>query len=262
MPRFLTGISLVFACLLVSTTATEVLPPAPKAYFNDYTSLVPASVATRLNEQLAQFERDSSNQLLVAIYPKMPSDSSIEDFANRAFTAWGVGRKDKDNGAVLFVFIEDRKMRIEVGYGLEPKLTDAESFRIIEEMKPHFRTGDYATGLSNAVTSMIAATQGEFIGTGRTVDEKKESSESESFITLFILFIVIVGIINFLKQLNKVRSDRVYGPSGHYVLPGESTSWWSSSSSSAGGSSWGDSGGSSFSGGGGSSGGGGASGSW
>lgn len=260
MTRLLTGLFL--AWLAVSAPAAEVIPPAPKAFFNDNANVVPAPDASQLNETLAQFERDSSNQLLVAIYPKMQTDSSIEDYANRLFQAWGPGLKDKDNGAVLLVFIQDRKMRIEVGYGLEPKLTDAESFRIIEEMKPHFRTGDYATGLSNAVTSMIAATQGEFIGTGRTVDEKKESSESESFITLFILFIVIVGIINFLKQLNKVRSDRVYGPSGHYVLPGESTSWWSSSSSSAGGSSWGDSGGSSFSGGGGSSGGGGASGSW
>jgi uncharacterized protein len=259
MTRFLSGLGLVFACLLISANAAEILPPVPKAYFNDDANLVPVSVATRLNEQLAQFERDSSNQLLVVTYPKLTSDSSIEDFANRTYQAWGVGRQDKDNGAVLFVWVDDRKMRIEVGYGLEAKLTDAESFRIIEEMKPHFRSGDYATGLSNAVTSMIAATQGEYTGTGQT---SAEGDNQEGFISLIVIgFFLLLVFWNFFSHLRQIRRNVVYGPTGSSTLPGASTSWWSSSSSS-GGSSWGDSGGSSFSGGGGSSGGGGASGGW
>ena len=263
MTRLLTGLFL--AWLAVSAPAAEVIPPAPKAFFNDNANVVPAPVASQLNETLAQFERDSSNQLLVAIFPKMQTDSSIEDYANRLFQAWGPGLKDKDNGAVLLVFIQDRKMRIEVGYGLEPRLTDAECFRIIEELKPHFRSGDYATGLTNAVSSMIAATQGEYTGTGKTLSEQKQDSGSSLLGTLFVLFIVFLFVRAFVKSLRQVQRGVVYGPNGSQTLPDvAAASWWNTSSSwggSGGGSSW-DSGGSSFSGGGGSSGGGGASGDW
>lgn len=264
MTRPLTG--LLLAWLAVSAHAAEVIPPVPTAFFNDEANVVPSPVASQLNETLAQFERDSSNQLLVAIYPKMQTDSSIEDYANRLFQAWGPGLKDKDNGAVLLVFIQDRKMRIEVGYGLEPRLTDAECFRIIEELKPHFRSGDYATGLTNAVTSMIAATQGEYTGTGKTLAEEQTGTAGDAFIALFVLVIVLMGVFNFLKALRRVGQNVIYGPNGSQTLPDVATSsWWNTSSSWGSGgssSSWGDSGGSSFSGGGGSSGGGGASGDW
>jgi len=264
MTRLLTG--LVLAWLAVSAHAAEVIPPAPTAFFNDNANVVPAPVASQLNETLAQFERDSSNQLLVAIYPKMQTDSSIEDYANRLFQAWGPGLKDKDNGAVLLVFIQDRKMRIEVGYGLEPRLTDAECFRIIEELKPHFRSGDYATGLTNAVTSMIAATQGEYTGTGKTLAEQDNSTEG-TIVFLVVGLIMLIAVIRFLNQLRHFQRSVVYGPTGRLNLPGDpASSWWNTSTSWGSGgsssSSWGDSGGSSFSGGGGSSGGGGASGDW
>ena len=263
MTRLLTGLFL--AWLAVSAHAAEVIPPAPKAFFNDEANVVPAPIASQLNETLAQFERDSSNQLLVAIYPKMQTDSSIEDYANRLFQAWGPGLKDKDNGAVLLVFIQDRKMRIEVGYGLEPRLTDAECFRIIEDLKPHFRSGNYATGLTNAVTAMIAATQGEYTGTGKTLSEQNQDSGSSFLGTLFVLLFVFLIVRAFVKSLRQVQRGVVYGPSGRYTLPGDpAATWWNTSSSwgsGGGGSSW-ASGGSSFSGGGGSSGGGGASGDW
>ena len=88
--------------------AAEVIPPKPDRYFNDYAGVVSPAVADRLNLQLAQFERDTSNQVLVVVYPKMQSDSSIEDYTRRVAQAWGVGQKDRRNGVVLFV---RRKMR-------------------------------------------------------------------------------------------------------------------------------------------------------
>jgi uncharacterized protein len=262
MTRLLTG--LLVACLTISAFAAEVLPPVPKGFFNDFAKVVPESVASALNEQLAQFERDSSNQLLVAIYPEMQTDSSIEDYANRLYQSWGIGLKDKDNGAVLLVFIQDRKMRIEVGYGLEARLTDAECFRIIEELKPHFRSGDYSTGFTNAVASMITASQGEYTGTGKTIAEQGDAS-GDIILLLVIAFIVFLAISKFIHDLRRIKRHVVYGPSGSYPLPREPSSWWNTNSSwgsSSGGSSWGGGGGSSFSGGGGSSGGGGASGGW
>ena len=99
-------------------SAAEVVPAPPQQYFNDYAHVVSAGTATRLNQQLEQFERDTSSQILVVIYPKMQSDSSIEDYTVRVAQAWKVGQKSRDNGAVLFVFVEDRKLYLQVGYGL------------------------------------------------------------------------------------------------------------------------------------------------
>src|SRR5437763_12922850 len=110
--------------------AAEVIPPKPDRYFNDYAGVVSKEAARRFNEQLAQFERETSDQVVVAVFPKMQSDSSIEDYTQRVAQSWGVGQKDKRDGAVLNVFVEDRKMLIQVGYGLEGALPDITAFDI------------------------------------------------------------------------------------------------------------------------------------
>ena len=136
----------VFVALVAAfgASAAEVIPPKPAQYFNDYAHVVSPAIATDLNRQLEQFERDTSSQILVAVYPKMESDSSIEDYTVRVAQSWGVGQKEKNNGAVLFVFVQDHKMYIQVGYGLEGALPDALAKQIIEnEIKPHFRNGDF-----------------------------------------------------------------------------------------------------------------------
>lgn len=251
----------VGACVLaLHVSAAEVMPPKPTRFFNDYASVVPQNVAQQLNEQLAQYERDSSNQLLVAIFQKMQTDSSIEDYATRIYESWGVGTKKKDNGAVLFVFLQDRKMRIQTGYGLEASLTDAESFRIIDGLKPFFRTSNHAGGFTFAVSAMIEATKGEYRGTGKTEFERQIGDKVDSLIWMVVAFIIFVVVLSFYMQLRQIRRGYVYGSSGRYQLPDGST-WWAGGSSSGGGG-WSSGGGSSFSGGGGSTGGGGASGSW
>ncbi len=106
-------ISATLAALVsLSSQAAEIIPPKPAGYFNDYAGVVSKAAALRFNEQLAQFERETSNQVVVAVFPKMQSDSSVDDYTQRVAQSWGVGQKDKRNGAVLFVFIEDRKMLI------------------------------------------------------------------------------------------------------------------------------------------------------
>ena len=255
----------VILCLLccIPLWAAEVIPPKPPKYFNDFAGVVPAAKAQQFNEQLAGFERATSSQIVVAVFPKLQTDSSLEDYANRVFRAWGVGQKGRNNGAVLFVFIGDRKMRIEVGYGLEGALPDAICKRIIaDELVPRFRNRDYAGGLGAAINAMIAATRGEYKGTGKTAAERRGSGafwESRGF--LFIIFGILMFVIPALKSL---RRGMVYGQRG-YRRSGWSGWDWSSGSGSwgggGGGGGW-SSGGSDFSGGGGSSGGGGASGSW
>jgi len=105
------------ACLATLGATAEVIPPKPAQYFNDYAHVVSPATAAELNQKLEQFERDTSSQIVVAVYPKMESDSSIEDYTVRVSQSWEVGQKEKSNGAVLFVFVQDRKMYIQVGTG-------------------------------------------------------------------------------------------------------------------------------------------------
>ena len=152
----LLGLVLVFVAS--SVRAAETIPPAPRDHFNDYARIVSPATARQLDAELTQFERDTSNQLVVAIYPKMQSASSIEDYTVRIAQAWGVGQADRKNGAVLFIFQQDRKLYIQVGYGLEGVIPDARAKQIIEnEITPRFRAGDFTGGVSNGVHALMAA---------------------------------------------------------------------------------------------------------
>jgi uncharacterized protein len=233
------------------TAAAEVIPPAPPNYFNDYAGVVPPGTAAGLNQELENFERATSSQILVAVYPRMQSESSIEDYTVRVAEAWKVGQKGKNNGAVLFVFIADRKMFIQVGYGLEGALPDALAKQIIEsDIKPHFKAGDYAAGLTAGVNAMLAAVRGEYKGTGRTAAEGT-GNDKVAVLIMFGVFGLIIALI--LARVLTGARGRVYGRRGYY------SSWggWSSGGGWSGGG-----GGGGFSGGGGSFGGGGAGGSW
>ena len=239
----------------------EVLPPAPKQYFNDYAHVVSSGEAARLNTTLENFERQSSDQILVVIYPKMQSDSSIEDYTVRLAQSWKVGQKGKDNGAVLFVFVRDRQLFIQVGYGLEGALPDALAKRIIEtEIKPRFRAGDYDGGLRAGVNAILAAVKGEYKGTGTTVAQRGQHPASVPV----ILFLLVFGLIGFSIIIRLLRGAsglgygrRRYGSWGGWTIGGGG---FGGGGWGGGGGGWGGGGG--FSGGGGSFGGGGAGGSW
>ena len=245
---------------LVSAFAAEVIPPKPAKYFNDYAGVVSSATAARLNSQLEQFERDSYNQIVVAVYPKMQSDSAIEEYTVRVANAWQVGQKDKRNGAVLFVFIQDHKMFLQVGYGLEGAIPDITSKRIIEdEIKPHFKAQDFDGGLTAGVNAIIAASKGEYKGTGRTVAEGNFNSDQPGM-GVFILVIVVMIMVSIVVSRMSKNSGRLYSNAGGVI--GNVIS--GIGSSRGGGSSWGGGGGGGggFSSGGGSFGGGGAGGSW
>jgi len=248
-------IAILLGAWCLGAGAAEIIPPAPEHYFNDYAHVVSAATASRLNQTLEDFERQTSSQVLVAIYPRMQSDSSIEDYTVRVAQWWKAGQKGKDNGAVLFVFTEDRKMFLQVGYGLEGALPDAICKRIIEdEIKPHFKHGDYDGGLVAGVQAILAATRGEYKGTGRTVADNRQGFGSGGSLLLLILFGAVFFTI-FIKY-GQQASGTAYRSGGYSTLG----MWSSGSSWSGGGFSGGGGGG--FSGGGGGFGGGGAGGSW
>ena len=241
--------------LATSSQAAEVIPPKPDRYFNDYAGIVSKEAADRFNEQLAQFERDTSDQVVVAVFPKMQSDSDIADYTQRVAQAWGVGQKERRNGVVLFVFIQDRKMFIQVGYGLEGALPDITAFDITEyRIKPHFKNNDYQGGLAEGIDSIFKAIRGEYKGTGKTVRETRGSEKGSMLVPNLLLFFFFMMFLIFLSRL-KLRRGYHYSSSG---------GGWVGSFGGGGSDSGGSSGGgfSGFSGGGGSFGGGGAGSSW
>jgi uncharacterized protein len=242
------------------------VPPRPATYVTDKQGVLDAARVHALNEKLAQFERDTSNQILVYVDRSLPKDATIEQFANDAMHQWRVGQKGKDNGAVLFLFTGDRKMRIEVGYGLEGVLTDAKSKQITSTViKPHLKSADYDGAIEQGADAMLAVVRGEALkGTGQTAHEQKGARLKRGFVQfvplLFILFIGLVLVI--------VRAARKGGPRTNRMTSStdRGSSSWSSLSSSSSTDSYSDSSSSSsdssFDGGGGDSGGGGASDSW
>ncbi len=241
----------------------EVIPPAPGQYFNDYAHVVSSATAAQLNQKLEDFERQTSSQILVAVYPKMQSDSSIEDYTVRIAQSWKVGQKEKNNGAVLFVFIQDRKMYLQVGYGLEGALPDALAKRIIEtEIKPRFRNGNFDAGLTAGVNAILAATRGEYKGSGQTVAQSGGQGGGGGISPVAILAFLVVGVFILLFLMAMARSSSygtIYRRRGYTSWGG----WTIGGGSWGGGGGWGgSSGGGGFSGGGGSFGGGGAGGSW
>jgi uncharacterized protein len=238
--------------LAISACAAEVIPPKPDGYFNDYAGVVSKEAASRFNEQLAQFERETSDQIVVAVFPKMQSDSDMADYTQRVAQAWGVGQKERRNGVVLFVFIQDRKMFIQVGYGLEGALPDATAFDITErQIKPLFRSGNYEAGLATGIDLICKAVRGEYKGSGKTM-AKRHGGGGFSGVLPFIIFVIVLIIIS-----RVIRKLGGYGYSsrggGPVFIP--SGGGWSSGDGGGGGFSG-------FSGGGGSFGGGGAGSSW
>lgn len=243
--------------------AAEVIPPKPARYFNDYAGVVSVPVQQRLDRELEQLEKSDSTQIIVAIYKKKQSDSSVQDYSNRVAEKWGVGQKGKNNGAVLFIFIEDREMFIQVGYGLEGTIPDATAKDITEfRIKPLFRDGDFDRGVSVGVESLIQAARGEYKGTGRTVAGAQRQKKRNGG--------VVVGIIIFLLLMigsTRRRRGYMYGGAGRRSWGGPFM--WGGGGWGGGGSGWGSGGGGGgggwsggFSGGGGSFGGGGAGSKW
>lgn len=256
--KIVSGVIVLVLSCAADLLAAEVIPPKPERYFNDYAGVVSQPAALRFNEQLAQFERETSNQVVVAVFRKMQSDSDIADYTQRVAQSWAVGQAEKRNGAVLFVFVEDRKMFIQVGYGLEGALPDVTAFDITERhIKPHFKKGNYEAGLGAGIELMLKAIRGEYTGSGRTVAEG-ENLEAGRWPLLIPFFFFLLFLFVARRGARK-RRRRGWGYSG---MGGPFVGGWSSGSSR--GWSSGSSGGgfSSFSGGGGSFGGGGGGSSW
>jgi len=142
--------------------------PHLQARVTDLAGLLSPEEISALDSKLRELEASDSTQVAVLIIPSLEGEV-LEDFSERVATAWRLGQKGRDNGALLLIALKERGIRIEVGYGLEAKLTDARSRRIIQdEMIPYFRQGNFYQGIDAGVTAITQTVRGEYQASGRT----------------------------------------------------------------------------------------------
>lgn len=254
---------LLFASVALAAEPTY---PALTGRIVDAADLIAPEARQRIEEKLAAHEAKTSDQLVVATVPSLQG-LTIEDFANGLFRFWKLGQAKTNNGVLLLVAPNERKVRIEVGYGLEGALTDALSKVIITTaVAPKFKSGDFAGGIEAGVDAILTILAGDAEEWQRRAEIRDDDSSFAEdlavIVAMLFIFFIIVAILRGLSQQGGTRRHRMRD--GRWVTLPQSTSWGTGSGSGWSGGGWrsGSSSGGGFSGGGGSSGGGGASGDW
>lgn len=196
------------------------IPSQPDGYVTDQADLLSPSVTQALENQLAQFEKETGNQLIVAAFPSL-NGGSIEDFSIRLADMWKIGQQEQDNGIILLIFKEDRRIRIEVGYGLEAVLPDVIAGHIIQQIVvPFFREGRFEEGVQAGVQALIETVQGNYESSGKYYQKQNGMPSSlddpavqEGLRLLFEIFLFILLIL-FLVDIGRYgayrRGHRIY----------------------------------------------------
>ncbi len=199
-PRLAAALLLVTLATIASAweAGTDGLMPLPalKARVTDLTSTLGAADLASLDAKLAAWEQQTGNQLVVLIVPTTKPEP-IETYSIRVADAWKIGRKGQDNGALLLVAKDDKKLRIEVGYGLEGVLTDVTSRRIIADtIAPLLRQNQFAQGITAGVDQIISVVdKGEPLAARPVATQKKSSGGGVPFEMLLILLFVVVPVV-------------------------------------------------------------------
>jgi uncharacterized protein len=248
MRRALAFLPLFLLAIAVGQAAEPEFPPLT-GRVNDHAGLLSARDQKELDAALARFEAETTDQIVVATLDSLQG-LPIEDYGYQLGRQWGIGQAGKHNGALLIVAPAEREVRIEVGYGLEGELTDAQSRTIIEtSILPHFRQGDFAAGIKAGVAAMIATLGGSYDPALPPVQVGESDRAPSPFPLAIALPIILIIVLN--RLFGRRHRGRYRGYGGPVIVPGGG-----GGGSGGGGASGG------FSGGGGSFGGGGASGRW
>jgi uncharacterized protein len=236
--KFVLGAFAFAAAVWFSTTCHALDVPSYSGFVNDTAGMLSPAYRVALEQDLRAYEASTTNEIAVLTVPTLAGDS-IEDFSVRVFEQWGIGKKSQDNGLLLLLVRDDKKARIEIGYGLEPYITDADAGDIIRnDIAPAFQAGKYDEGVAAAIADVENYLGGNVVAQG---SQQGQQDEIGTYI-FFSLFIVSI-ILNILRARRRKKG-----------LP---IPWWWAGGPPTGG--WGGG----FGGfGGGRSGGGGASGGW
>lgn len=259
MKRLVFIIPLFFSvCFYAQTNVVPKKPPLSVGLVVDETNTLTSEQQAALREKLIAYDKKTSNQVAVVIIPSLKGNS-IEDVGLEIGRQWGVGgQAEKDNGVVILVAKDDRKIRIEVGYGLEGAVTDYIASSIIQNnIQPNFRAGNFYRGINEAIDEIIKAAEGRY--TAPEGYGKGKGLNAWQIILFVVIIMIIIGAIGRGNRGGGFASRRGYRNWGGPI-------WWGGGWSGGSGGGWSGGGGGSSGGfggfGGGSFGGGGASGSW
>ncbi len=195
MKKIVTFLILWLCCLPLAASGLEV--PKIEGYVNDYAGMISSSVRSKIEESLSAFEQSDSTQIVILTIPSLEGEN-IEEFGIKVAEAWKIGHQGKDNGVLFIVSKEERKIRVEVGRGLEGKLTDLMAGRIIDQViKPKFKQGDFDGGFVSGVTALVAGVRGEFKAGQRPMQRRQKGLPPFLTILIFLgVFTLILGSIS------------------------------------------------------------------
>ncbi|MDB5244274.1 MAG: hypothetical protein JWN18_144 [Parcubacteria group bacterium] len=210
---------LLGAAAISQTAFAYTSPGSPDGYVNDFAHVLSVGSSQSLENELTLYERSSSNEITVVTIPNMGGDY-IENYAVKLFEEWGIGKKAKDNGILLLLSIEERKMRIEVGYGLEGILPDSMAQRIlVNEMTPRLKAGDYDGAISAGVTAIELVIQGEYMPTETSTAPDAFMNALQNGAGIFAAFVFIFQfIISFLARSKSWWAGGVIGFVGSVAI--------------------------------------------
>ena len=262
------------ACSMPAVAADFKAPPTPVHYVTDNAGALSAGTSGSLESELAAYEKSTGHQIIVWI-GDTTGDVPLETWTGDSAHQWKIGRHGHDDGAILFLFMKDHRVRIEVGYGLESALTDADSARIIrDDITPRMKSGDVDGAVSSGVAAMLTTISPAYAGV--TPPPAAESTSGNvpagigiAIFVIFGVFILFVAFFIVMQIFNSARygylvlregSTKAKADMKNAVFWGSAAGGFAGSSSSGGSDDFGS--GDDFSSGGGDFGGGGASGSW
>lgn len=214
MKKILFAFLLLTCCLF---TKAQDFPPKPNTLVNDYTGVLSASEKQALENKLVAFDDSTSIQVAVVLIKSLDG-YDISDYGYRLGRYWGIGGKEKNTGVLILAAIEDRKVTIQTGYGMEGILPDIITKRIIDnEIKPNFRSGNYYEGLNAATSAIISYNKGEYKGNG----PKKSSGDGIPIGLIILIAIVIISLIGRGGKGGGNRRNVIGGRGGADIF------WWS-----------------------------------
>ncbi|WP_106476043.1 TPM domain-containing protein [Phytohalomonas tamaricis] len=253
----LSFLSLLLVCTFAAQAQQQPDFPELSGRVVDQAELLDGQTEAQLTQMLAAHEQATSEQVVVVTVPDLQG-YAIEDYGYQLGRQWGIGQQGEDNGALLIVARDDRKVRIEVGYGLEGRLTDAQSSIIINQIiLPAFRQGDFERGIAEGTQAIIDVLGGDPQGTTTGDQQRQASGQGEGPMSL--LFFVLFAIVMMIVRSGGGRGGRGGGGGGRGLITGVLLGSLLGGGRGGGG---GLGGGGGFGGGGGGFGGGGASGGW
>ncbi len=217
--RLIFHAALVWSALVLPARAADFSTLQPEGYVSDFARVINAGHKAELERYCSRVEAQTGAQIALVTIPTLDGDP-IEDVANSLFRRWGIGQKGKNEGVLLLFAVRDRKMRMEVGYGLEPILPDGASGDILRSMRPALRAGEYGPAMLEAghqLGARIAQSKGIQLDTSLPSRRQPQGEDVQSILGLIFPFLLIFLLIWIVNRSNRQR--RYYGGRGGGVYP-------------------------------------------